>query len=69
MSKDHGAVFKPELIGAMDDALQKTVATLPEPVSSTVVQDLATSILQHAKDGNTKPDDMSRLALLELQLR
>ncbi len=69
MSKDHGALFRPELIGAMDDALQKTVATLPEPVSSTVVQDLATSILQHAKDGNTKADDMSRLALLELQLK
>lgn len=69
MTKDHGAVFKPELIGAMDSALQKTVATLPEPVSSTLVQELATSILQHAIDGNTEAEDMSRLALLELQLK
>ena len=63
------ATFKPETIAIMDDALALSIATLPEPVSSSTVHELAKSILHNAKDGTTDPKDLSRLALLEMQLR
>ena len=62
-------MFKPELVEVMEEALQRSVEALPEPVSSGVVQELAKAILHNANDGNTSPDDLSRLALLEIQLR
>lgn len=69
MDAPKGTMFKPELVEVMEEALQRSIEALPEPVSSGVVQELAKSILHNANDGNTSPDDLSRLALLEIQLR
>lgn len=69
MDAPKSTVFKPEVVEAMEQALQRSVDALPEPVSSSVVQELAKAILHHANDGNTSPDDLSRLALLEIRLR
>lgn len=68
MDSPKGTVFKPELVEVMDEALQLSVDALPEPVSSGTVQELAKAILHNANDGTTDPDDLSRLALLEIQL-
>jgi len=46
-----------------------TVATLPEPVSSTHVQSIAETILRTAQAGETDPVVLQRMALLELQLK
>lgn len=70
MDTPKNASFKPEVIALMDDALKLSLAELPEPVSSSTVHDLAKAILQNANDGTTDdPKDLSRLALLEIQLR
>lgn len=69
MDAPKSTVFKPELVEAMEEALQLSVDALPEPVSSGVVQELAKAILHAANDGTTDPDDLSRLALLVIQLR
>lgn len=69
MDAPKGTVFKPELVEVMDEALQLSVDALPEPVSSGVVQELAKAILHGANDGNSSAEDLSRLALLEIQLR
>ena len=45
------AVFAPEAIELMTAALEASIATLPEPVSSTQVNLLAESILRTAKAG------------------
>ncbi len=68
MDSPKGTVFKPELVEVMEEALQLSVDALPEPISSGTVQELAKAILHNAKDGATNPDDLSRLALLEIQL-
>jgi hypothetical protein len=62
------AAFSPEIIEAMTTALETSVATLPEPVSSTHVSLLAESILRTAKTGEANPLVLQRIALLELQL-
>lgn len=68
MDSPKGTVFKPEVVEVMEEALQRSVEALPEPVNSGTVQELAKAILHNAKDGTTDPDDLSRLALLEIQL-
>jgi hypothetical protein len=63
------AAFSPDLIQAMDQALEAAVATLPDPVSSMRVQTIAESILRCAKDGERDPRTLQTMALVEMQLR
>ena len=62
------ASFPPETLTVMRDALDAAVASLPEPVSSAHVQALAESILRTAKDGESDPATLQRMALIELQI-
>ncbi len=62
------AVFPPDVIELMTAALEASVATLPEPVSSTQVTLLAESILRTAKTGERNAAVLQRIALMELQL-
>jgi len=62
------AVFPPDVIDLMTAALDASVATLPEPVSSTQVTRLAESILRTAKAGERDVVTLQRIALLELQI-
>jgi hypothetical protein len=62
------AAFSPEIIAAMTAALESSIATLPEPVSSTHVNLLAESILRTANAGETNALVLQRIALLELRL-
>jgi hypothetical protein len=62
------AAFPPDVIEAMTVALEASISTLPEPVSSTHVNLLAESILRTAKTGQIDPFVLQRIALLELQL-
>jgi hypothetical protein len=63
------ASFSPDLISAMDEALAAAVATLPHPVSSMRVQNIAESILRSAKQGETNPRTLQTMALVEMQIR
>jgi hypothetical protein len=63
------ASFSPDVINAMDRALEDAVATLPHPVSSVRVQNIAESILRSAKQGERDPRTLQTLALMEMQLR
>jgi hypothetical protein len=63
------ASFPPDLIKAMDQALEGAVATLPHPVSSQRVQNIAESILRSAKQGERDPRTLQTMALMEMQLR
>jgi hypothetical protein len=63
------ASFSPDLIRAMDQALEGAVSTLPHPVSSMRVQFIAESILRSAKEGESDPRTLQTMALLEMQLR
>ena len=63
------ASFPPDLISAMDQALEGAVATLPHPVSSQRVQNIAESILRSAKEGERDPRTLQAMALVEMQLR
>jgi hypothetical protein len=62
------AVFSPDVIELMTAALNASIATLPEPVSSTHVNLLAESILRTAKAGERDVAVLQRIALMELQL-
>ena len=62
------AAFSPEAIDVMTVALDRAVANLPEPVSTTQVNMLAESILRAAKSGERDVAVLQRLALLELQI-
>jgi hypothetical protein len=63
------AAFAPDVIEAMDQALQNAVATLPHPVSSMRVQHVAENILRSAEQGERDPRKLQAMALVELQLR
>ena len=63
------ASFAPDLIEAMDEALQAAVATLPDPVSSQRVQTIAESILRSAQEGERNPRTLQTMALVEMQLQ
>jgi hypothetical protein len=62
------AVFAPEAVEVMGEALDASVSTLPHPVTSRQVNLLAESILRTAKDGERDTTALQRIALLELQL-
>jgi hypothetical protein len=62
------ATFVPEMVNAMTEALDASVATLPHPVNSTQVNLLAESILRTAQAGESDPVILQRMALLELQI-
>jgi hypothetical protein len=62
------ASFSPDVIALMSEALDASVAALPEPVSSTHVSLLAEAVLRAAKQGERNVVAMQRLALLELQI-
>jgi hypothetical protein len=62
------AAFEPEVIEAMTAALDRAVASLPEPVSTSHVNSLAESILRTAKTGERDIATLERIALLELQV-
>jgi len=62
------AWFPPETLGIMEDAMTAAVAQLPDPVSSAHIQSIAETILRTAKDGETDPAILQRMALLELQI-
>jgi hypothetical protein len=64
-----GAAFAPELVDVMTRALDASIATLPDPVTSTQVNQLAESILRTAREGERDPAVLQRMALLELQIR
>ena len=68
MKDFENASFPPEVIDLMTAALDKAVATLPEPVHSRHVTVLAESILRTANSGERDPDILTRIALIELQL-
>jgi hypothetical protein len=62
------AAFEPEMIEAMTAALDRAVASLPEPVSTSHVNLLAESILRTAQAGERDVATLERIALLELQV-
>jgi hypothetical protein len=66
--KDFPSCFPPETLGIMKDAMQAAVAELPDPVSSAHILSIAETILRTAKDGETDPAILQRMALLELQI-
>jgi hypothetical protein len=62
------AAFEPEMIEAMTVALDRAVASLPEPVIASHVNLLAESILRTAQTGERDIATLERIALLELQV-
>jgi hypothetical protein len=62
------ASFPPETLSIMKSALDAAIASLPDPVSSAHVQSLAETILRTARDGETDPVTLRRMALMELQI-
>lgn len=62
------ASFAPDMIAVMKHALDKAVATLPQPVSTSHQQEIAESILRTTKEGERDPSMLSTMALLELKL-
>jgi len=61
-------VFSPEQIAVMTAALERSIESLPEPVSASHVQLLAESILRTANAGERDVAVLSRIALVELQI-
>ena len=57
----------PEMIEAMTAALDRALASLPEPVKASHVNLLAESILRTAQAGERDVVPLQRIALLELQ--
>ena len=62
------AAFSPEVIEIMTIALEASIATLPEPVSSAHINRLAESILRTASAGERDAAVLQRIALVELQI-
>jgi len=62
------AVFAPEAVEVMSEALDASVSALPHPVTAGQVNQLAESILRTAKEGVRDTTTLQRMALLELQL-
>jgi hypothetical protein len=63
------ASFSPDLIAAMDQALQSAVATLPDPVSSVRVQNIAESFFAVRSRANAIPGRPGRWPWWKMQLR
>jgi hypothetical protein len=62
------AAFGPDMIEAMTAALDRAVASLPEPVIASHVNLLAESILRTAQAGERDVATLERIALIELQV-
>jgi hypothetical protein len=62
------AAFGPDVIELMTAALDRAVASLPEPVSTLHVNLLAESILRTAQSGERDVAALERIALMELQM-
>jgi hypothetical protein len=62
------AVFAPETVAVMGEALDASVSALPHPVTASQVNQLAESILRTAQEGESDTTTLQRMALLELQL-
>ena len=62
------AAFSPEVIDIMTAALDASIGTLPEPVSSAHINLLAESILRTASAGEQDAAVLQRIALVELQI-
>jgi hypothetical protein len=62
------AEFSPEVIEIMIAALESSIGTLPDPVSTAHINLLAESILRTAKIGERDPAVLKRIALVELQI-
>ena len=62
------AAFAPDAVEVMAKALEASVATLPDPVTSGQVNLLAESILRTAQEGERDATTLQRMALLELTL-
>ena len=62
------AWFPPEIIAIMETAMDRAVASLPDPVSSAHVQSIAETILRTASSGERDAKVLERMALLELQI-
>jgi hypothetical protein len=62
------AVFAPETVEVMSEALDASVSALPHPVTAGQVNQLAESILRTAQTGECDTTTLQRMALLELQL-
>jgi hypothetical protein len=63
------ASFPPDLIKAMEQALDGAVETLPHPVNSDHVQSIAENILRGAEEGERNPATLQMMALMEFQIR
>jgi hypothetical protein len=63
------ASFPPDLIDAMQQALDGAVDTLPHPVSSDHVRSIAKNILRGAEEGERNPATLQRMALMEFVIR
>jgi hypothetical protein len=63
------ASFSPEVIQAMQQALDDAVSTLPHPASSKSVQEIAENILRAANEGQRDPVVLRVMALMALQLK
>ena len=69
--KDSGSgsvAYSPEVIEIMSAALAACIESLPEPVSATMVHQLAESILANAGRGERDVATLVRLALVELRI-
>jgi len=62
------ASFAPDLIEAMQKALEGAASTLPHPVSSNHIKSIAETILRSAHEGERDPNTLQIMALLELQI-
>jgi hypothetical protein len=62
------AAFSPEVIEIMTAALEASIGTLPEPVTTAHINMLAESILRTAKTGERDAAVLQRIALVELQI-
>jgi len=62
------AAFSPEMIESMTSALQAAIDSLPERISSHLIHRMAETILRAARDGESSPSVLQRMALLELQI-
>ena len=62
------AAFEPEVVEAMTVALQQAIESLPEPITSASINQLAESILRTAKSGEHDPAVLQRIALIELSI-
>ena len=61
-------VFSPEVIAIMTTALEQSVGTLPEPVSTDHVHRIAGSILRAAEAGERNVAVLRCVALVELRI-